>query len=83
MRYLNSQAGAEIAGKIGLEIYDRIQILSIFPESGSMLPEKSVPEWRKLIVRTWKVAYRIEFDAHTVYIARIWHVSRDEIELPD
>src|SRR6478609_3613255 len=64
-------------------IYDRIQILSGFPESGSMLPEKGVPEWRKLIVRSWKVAYRIEFDAHTVYIARIWHASRDEIELPD
>ena len=83
VRYISTESSAEIGRKIGFGIYDRVQILETFPESGSTLPEKNDFRWRKLIYRSWKIAYRIDFDFHIVYIARIWHASQDEIELPE
>jgi len=81
VRYLSSQNGPDVAQKTGFGIYDRAQILIRFPEAGSILPEKNDPCWRKLIFLSWKIAYRIQFDAKIVYVARVWHASRDEIEI--
>ena len=42
VRYVSSESSAEIGKKIGFGIYDRVQILETFPESGSALPEKTI-----------------------------------------
>jgi toxin ParE1/3/4 len=83
VRYVTSESSAEIGKKAGFGIYDRVQILERFPESGSVLPEKDDFHWRKLIHKSWKIAYLIDFDLHIVYIARIWHASQDEVEIPE
>jgi plasmid stabilization system protein ParE len=81
VRYVSSTNGPDVARSIGFEIYDRAQILKRFPEAGSVLPEKDSPYWRKLVVRSWKIAYKVDYDAKVTYVARVWHASRDEIEL--
>jgi plasmid stabilization system protein ParE len=81
VRYISSQSGPEVARKIGFEIYDTAQILKRFPEAGSILPEQDSARWRKLIVRSWKIAYKLDHDAKVAFIARVWHASRDEIEI--
>ncbi len=83
VRYISSESSAEIGKKIGFGIYDRVQILQTFPESGSILPEKDDSRWRKLIYRSWKIAYLIDFNSHIVYVARIWPTSQDEVEIPE
>ena len=81
VRYVSSQSGPEVARRIGFEIYDRAQILKRFPEAGSILPEKDSTRWRKLVVHSWKIAYKLDQDARVAYVARVWHASRDEIEI--
>ena len=81
VRYVSSQHGPATARKIGFGIYDRVQILTRFPEAGSNLPEKDDTSWRKLIYKTWKIAYKVDFDAKLIYLARVWHASRNEIEI--
>lgn len=56
VRNISSQSGPEVARKIGFEIDDTAQILKRFPEAGSILPEKDSASWRKLVVRSWKIA---------------------------
>jgi len=81
VRYISSQNSSAVARRTGFGIYDRAQILTRFPETGSILPEKGDPSWRKLIFLSWKIAYQIDFDAKIVYVARVWHASRDEMEI--
>jgi plasmid stabilization system protein ParE len=81
VRYIASQSGSDVAKKIGFELYDRVQILENHPEAGNPLPEKDDFRWRKLIHLSWKIAYRIDFDRRLIYIARIWHAARNEIDI--
>ena len=81
VRYLAAQNSPAVAREIGFGIYDRVQMLAKFPEAGAVLPEKDDPRWRKLIYRSWKIAYRIDAEIRGVYIVRIWHASRGEVEI--
>lgn len=81
VRNISSQSGPEVARKIGFEIYDTAQILKQFPEAGSILPEKDSASWRKLVVRSWENCDKLDHDAKVAFGARVWHASRDEIEI--
>lgn len=79
--YLAAQKGSAKAKELGFAIFNKIQILSSFPEIGGMLAEKNDPCWRRLLFKTWKIAYKIDWEQHVVFIARIWHASRNEVEI--
>ena len=81
VRFIAVRDGPDIAREIGFGIYDRAQILSQHPEAGPRLPERRDPRWRKLIFKSWKIAYRIDFDAKLVYVVRVWHAGRQDIEV--
>lgn len=80
VRYLTHHANPETAKSIGFGIYNRVQLLATHPQVGPILPEKNDPRWRKLIFKSWKIAYQIDFQAHIIYIARVWHAAQNEIE---
>ena len=67
------------AGRIGLGIYDRAQILQQNPEAGSLLDELRAGGWRKLIYRRWKIIYT--FRDETIIIGRIWPAAMGEADL--
>lgn len=81
VRFLALRDGSHMARHIGFGIYDRAQVLTHHPEAGSVLPEKQDDRWRKLIFKSWKIAYRIDREARVVYVIRIWHASRNEIDI--
>jgi toxin ParE1/3/4 len=81
VRYLSRHASPKVAKEIGFGLYDRTSILITNPEAGSILREKRDANWRKLIYKSWKIAYRISNEERVVYIARIWHVAQDEIDI--
>ena len=81
VRYISGQGGPEVARAVAFGIYDRAQILIHHPEAGSILPEKQDARWRKLIFKSWKIAYRIDPSARTVHVVRIWHAAKNEIEI--
>ena len=67
------------AGRIGVGIYDRVQILQENPEAGSILDELRAGGWRKLIFRRWKIIYTIRDE--TVIIGRVWPAAMGEADL--
>jgi plasmid stabilization system protein ParE len=81
VRFIAVRDGADMARQIGFGIYDRAQILTRQPEAGSALAEKQDARWRKLIFKSWKIAYRIDREAKVVYLVRIWHGARNEIDI--
>ena len=81
VRFVALRDGADMARLIGFGIYDRAQLLTRHPEAGSVLAEKRDARWRKLIFKSWKIAYRIDRKARVVYVVRIWHAAQNEIEI--
>ena len=81
VRFIARRDGSQIAREIGFGIYDRAQVLTRHPEAGSVLAEKQDARWRKLIFKSWKIAYRIDRETRVVYVVRVWHAARNEIDI--
>jgi plasmid stabilization system protein ParE len=78
VRYI-ARRDPSAAGRIGLGIYDRVQILQLNPEAGSILNELRSGSWRKLIFRRWKIIYTIREE--TIIIGRVWPAAKGEADL--
>lgn len=81
VRFIALRDGPEIAREIGFGIYDRAQILTRHAEAGTILPENEDPRRRKLVFKSWKIAYRIDREAKAVYVVRVWHAAQDEVDI--
>ncbi|HUF61212.1 MAG TPA: type II toxin-antitoxin system RelE/ParE family toxin [Verrucomicrobiales bacterium] len=81
VRHISVRSGPEAARRIGFGLYDRAQVLTRHPEAGSILPERQDPQWRKLIFKSWKIAYRIDSKSNLVHVIRVWHAAQGEIEV--
>lgn len=51
--------------------------LAHFPERGRVVPEFDDDSIRELIVRRYRIVYRLNHDDRLVEIVRFWHVARD------
>lgn len=78
VRYL-ARRNPEAAGRIGLGIYERAQILLTHAEAGTVLDELRDERWRKLIYRRWKIVYKVLED--TIVIGRVWPAAKGEADL--
>ena len=50
--------------------------LADFPEMGRVVPEFDDPAIREIVVRTYRVIYRVHHDGQRVEVARFWHGAR-------
>jgi toxin ParE1/3/4 len=55
--------------------------LSQFPEQGRVVPEFYDDSIREIIVRAYRVVYRVRHDLRTVEVIRSWHANRGFPEL--
>ena len=55
--------------------------LQDFSELGRVVPEYQVPTIREIIVRSYRIVYRVDHDRKLVEIARVWHAGRGTPEL--
>ncbi len=69
------------AAAVGRGIFQRVQILTEFPQTGSVLEQRDDPSWRKLVFKSWLIAYRVLSDQEVIAILRVWHCARGEIQL--
>ena len=51
--------------------------LAQFPERGRVVPEFDDDSVRELIVRNYRIVYRLNQNQRSVEIIRFWHASRD------
>ena len=78
VRYI-ARRDPQAAGRIGVGIYDRVQILQENPEAGSILDELRAGGWRKLLFRRWKIIYTIRDE--TIIIGRVWPAAMGDADL--
>jgi len=50
--------------------------LQNFPKIGRIVPEYDIPTLREVIVRSYRIVYRLDHEAMLVEIARVWHAAR-------
>jgi len=66
----------EAAAKLGQGVFDALERLPRFPESGRVVPEFEDPTIREIIRRPCRIVYRVKHDEQLVEIARVWHAAR-------
>jgi toxin ParE1/3/4 len=62
-------------------IFEAIERLPAFPNSGRMVPEFGDPTIREVIRKPCRVVYRIEEPGKEIQIARVWYAARGIPEL--
>ena len=55
--------------------------LADFPELGRVVPEFDHPSIREIVVRSYRVIYRLDHAGRRVDIARFWHGARGNPEI--
>ena len=76
----DSQQRAEA---FGYRLMREAEKLADFPELGRMVPEYHLHSVRELIVRSYRIVYRIHSSQQCVEISRIWHGARGTPELEE
>jgi len=69
------------AEQFGLLLISKTKILSSFPELGRVVPEFNDPSIREIVVRNYRVIYRVDHAREVVEVIRYWHGARGEPEI--
>jgi len=64
------------AEQFGLRILNEVERTAVMPEIGRVVPEFGIPDLRELIVRPYRIVYRIDKRRSLIEIVRIWHAAR-------
>ena len=57
-------------------LFQVVERLADFPESGRMVPEFGDPAIREVIRSPCRIVYRVNSRKHSVEIVRVWHAAR-------
>lgn len=67
--------------RFGRFLIQHTKNLGQFPERGRVVPEFEDQSIREIIVRAYRVVYRVSHDEHFVEIIRFWHAGRGALDL--
>ncbi len=65
-----------LAKKVGYKLIEKAEELKYMPYRGSMVPEFNQEKIKQLILKPYRIIYRIEEANQRVSILRFWHASR-------
>ncbi|MBG1271754.1 type II toxin-antitoxin system RelE/ParE family toxin [Nostoc sp. WHI] len=80
VRYI-ALSNPEAARKLGQRLLEKSKELSQFPLKGQKVPEFDDPNIRQLILKPYRVVYRVEDEKKRISIARFWHSAQENLEL--
>jgi toxin ParE1/3/4 len=63
--------------RFGRFLIEHARGLGQFPERGRVVPDFDDDSIRELIVRRYRIVYRLNHDQRSVEIVRFWHAARD------
>ena len=69
----------DAARRLGLALIEKTKVLSRFPFSGRVVPEFGEELIRELILKPYRIVYRIDEGAKVVGVARYWHGARGDL----
>lgn len=73
----------EAAKRLGLALIEKTRVLGSLPLSGRIVPEFDDRFIRELILRPYRIVYRVDESSKVVGVARYWHGARGEIGFGD
>lgn len=71
----------EAARKVGQNLLNKTKELAQFPLKGQKVPEFNSLDIRQVILKPYRIVYRIEVDKKRISVARFWHSSQENLEL--
>lgn len=80
VRYI-SLDNPDRARTFGEFLVSKTKPLSDFPEMGRVVPELEDPTIREIIVRSYRVVYRVDHAVRRIEVVRFWHAARGKPEL--
>jgi toxin ParE1/3/4 len=80
VRYI-AQTNPNTARKVGQSLLAKTKELSQFPLRGQVVPEFDSPEIRQILLKPYRIVYRLEEDKKRISIARFWHSAQENLEL--
>ena len=75
VRYISFDA-PDKALRFGQFLVYHTKVLARFPELGRIVPEFEDPFIREIIVRSYRVVYRLDHSKHLIEVIRFWHAAR-------
>ena len=60
---------------------DSTKRLADFPEMGRRVPDFDDPAYREIVVRAYRVIYRVDHDDCRIEVLRFWHGARGAPDL--
>jgi toxin ParE1/3/4 len=75
VRYISVDA-PDRALVFGQFLVSRTKTLAQFPELGRIVPEFNDKLIREIVIRSYRVIYRVDHERRSVEVARFWHGAR-------
>jgi len=75
VRYISFDA-PDRALEFGLFLVSRTRLLMQSPQLGRIVPEFEDAFIREIVVRSYRVVYRLDDSRHVVEVIRFWHAAR-------
>ncbi|HJP94292.1 MAG TPA: type II toxin-antitoxin system RelE/ParE family toxin [Pyrinomonadaceae bacterium] len=75
VRYISIE-DPDQALRFGKFLTQHVKNLGQFPKRGRVIPEFNDESIREIIVRAYRVVYRLQHDKRLVEIIRFWHAAR-------
>jgi plasmid stabilization system protein ParE len=75
VRYISFDA-PDRAIELGQFLVSKTKSLGQFPEIGRVVPEFGNPAIREIVVRSYRVIYRVNHEGHKIEVIRFWHERR-------
>src|SRR5215203_1265309 len=67
--------------RFGQFLIQHTKSLGRFPELGRVIPELDDHSIREIIVRTYRIVYRVNQEKRAIEVIRFWHASRGSPKL--
>jgi toxin ParE1/3/4 len=80
IRYI-SLNNPSAARRLGQNLLNKTKELGQFPFKGQKVPEFNSPDIRQVILKPYRIVYRVEEDIKRISVARFWHASQDSLKL--
>ena len=80
VRYISFDA-PERALDFGRFLVSKVKALGQFPEMGRVVPEFNDSNLREIVVRSYRVIYRVDHVQQKIEVVRFWHAARGDPEI--
>ena len=77
-----AQDNPPVAESFGYRLMSKVDVLAQFPQLGRVVPEENDETIREIILRPYRIIYKVLAGKQIIGVVRVWHGARGEPEIP-